>query len=159
MRQTSLMSFRNRLTDLLMKSMSLVHRALLTISGDRIGWMIGSMVVVELQTIGRSTGKHRTTMLTSPIQDEGRYILVASKGGDDRHPDWYLNLVENPDVVLTVRGNVVPMRARTATPEEKAVLWPDIIAAYRGYGAYQHRTKRDIPVVICEASVGPRPTP
>jgi deazaflavin-dependent oxidoreductase (nitroreductase family) len=78
---------------------------------------------------------------------------VASKGGDDRHPFWYNNLVAQPEVDLTIRGVTRPFRARTASSAEKAALWPRIVAAYPGYGAYQGRTERDIPVVICE----PRP--
>jgi deazaflavin-dependent oxidoreductase (nitroreductase family) len=89
-------------------------------------------------------------MLTAPVHDDGRYVLVASKGGDDRHPEWYLNLVANPDIELTVAGTTMPMTARTATAEEKAELWPQIISAYKGYAGYQRRSARDIPVVICE---------
>jgi len=77
-------------------------------------------------------------------------VLIASKGGDDRNPQWYLNLVANPDVELTVYGTTMPMRARTANPAEKAELWPQIVAAYKGYDGYQQKTSRDIPVVICE---------
>ena len=77
-------------------------------------------------------------------------MLVASKGGDDRHPDWYHNLVDQPDVEVTIDGETTPMRARTADPAEKAALWPTIVAAYKGYAGYQRRTERDIPVVICE---------
>jgi deazaflavin-dependent oxidoreductase (nitroreductase family) len=76
-------------------------------------------------------------------------VLVASKGGDDRHPFWYNNLVAQPEVDLTIRGVTRPFRARTASSAEKAALWPRIVAAYPGYGAYQGRTDRDIPVVIC----------
>jgi deazaflavin-dependent oxidoreductase (nitroreductase family) len=144
------MSFRTAWADLLMKTMSRTHRALLTLTGGRIGWTIGSLTAVELHTTGRSSGKRRSTMLTSPVHRGGRYILVASKGGDDRHPDWYLNLAKNPDVELTIRGRTLPMRARTATAAEKAELWPEIVAAYRGYAEYQRKTTRDIPVVICE---------
>lgn len=144
------MSFRNWLTDLQMKTMSLAHRGLLTLSGGRIGWSIGSIPAVELHTIGRSSGKRRSTMLTAPVHGSGRYVLVASKGGDDRNPQWYLNLVANPDIELTVRGRTTKMSARTATSEEKAELWPKIVAAYRGYESYQRKTRRDIPVVICE---------
>lgn len=133
-----------------MKSMSLAHRAVLAISGGRLGWTIGPMPAVELHTVGRSTGKRRSTMLTSPVHGDGRYVVIASKGGDDRHPQWYLNLVANPEVELTVNGETMPMRARTATPEEKAKLWPDIVAVNPGYAGYQAKTKRDIPVVICE---------
>lgn len=144
------MSFRTRVTDLQMRLLNLVHRALLRVSGGRIGWTIGAMPAVELHTVGRSTGRHRSTMLTAPVHGDGRYVLVASMGGDDRNPQWYLNLTANPDIQLTVDGTTMDMRARTATAAEKAELWPKIVAAYRGYGAYQHKTERDIPVVICE---------
>ena len=130
-----------------------VHRMLLTLSGGRLGWTIGTMQTVELRTLGRSSGLPRSTMLTAPIHEGERYVLVASKGGDDRHPFWYLNLVAQPEVDLTIRGVTRPFRARTASSAEKAALWPRIVAAYPGYGAYQERTLRDIPVVICE----PRP--
>ena len=63
---------------------------------------------------------------------------------------WLLNLQANPDVELTVAGQDRALRARVASPEEKAELWPQIVAAYKGYAGYQSRTSRDIPVVICE---------
>lgn len=144
------MGFRDTLTDLLMMALNALHRGVLTVSGGRIGRTIGSMPAVELHTIGRSSGKRRSTMLTAPVHGDGRYVLVASKGGDDRNPQWYLNLVANPDVELTVDGTTVPMRAHTASAEEKAELWPGIVATYRGYAGYQQKTKRDIPVVVCE---------
>ncbi len=90
-------------------------------------------------------------MLTSPVHGDGRWVLVASKGGDDRDPEWYRNLVANPQVELTVAGQTWPLRARTATPEEKAVLWPQIVTANPGYAEYQNKTERNIPVVICES--------
>lgn len=144
------MSFRTAWTDLLMKTTSRTHKAVLTLTGGRVGASIRSMTAVELHTRGRSSGRSRSTMLTSPVQLDGSYVLIASKGGDDRNPDWYLNLVANPDVELTVRGSTHSMKARTATAAEKALLWPDIVAANPGYAAYQRKTKRDIPVVICD---------
>ena len=77
------------------------------------------------------------------------------EGGDDRHPQWYGNLTANPDVEITIRGETRKLRARTATPAEKAELWPQIVSAYKGYGGYQKKTDRDIPVVICEPRPGP----
>lgn len=136
-----------------MKGMNLLHRTLLLVSGGHLGARVGSMPVVELHTTGRSTGRRRSVMLTAPVHDEDRWVLVASKGGDDRHPDWYRNLVAHPDAELTADGKTVPVHTRTATPEEKAELWPRIVAAYRGYASYQRSTDRDIPVVILE----PRP--
>ncbi|WP_199182507.1 nitroreductase family deazaflavin-dependent oxidoreductase [Cryobacterium sp. Y11] len=146
-------TLRNRVTDFGMYALNGVHRMLLALTRGRLGWTIGTMQTVELHTIGRSSGLHRSTMLTAPVQEDGRYIFVASKGGDDRHPFWYLNLVAQPAVDLTIRGVTRPFRARTASSAEKAELWPRIVAAYPGYGAYQGRTARDIPVVICEPRI------
>jgi deazaflavin-dependent oxidoreductase (nitroreductase family) len=145
---------RDARVDFQLKAMNVVHRALLAVSGGRIGSSIGSMPAVELHTIGRKSGQRRSTMLTAPVHGDGRYVLVASKGGDDRHPEWYLNLVADPDVELTVAGATMPMTARTATAEEKADLWPQIVSAYKGYAGYQRRSARDIPVVICEPRTG-----
>jgi deazaflavin-dependent oxidoreductase (nitroreductase family) len=134
-----------------MKSMNALHRALWAVSGGRLLKSAGGMPVVELHTTGRKSGQERTVILTSPVQpEEGIYVLVASKGGDDRNPDWYRNLVAEPDIALTVDGERRPMRARTATAEEKVALWPQVVAAYKGYAGYQKRTERDIPLVICE---------
>jgi deazaflavin-dependent oxidoreductase (nitroreductase family) len=91
-------------------------------------------------------------MLTSPIHDSERIVLVASKGGDDRDPEWYRNLVVDPHVEITLGGVTKPYIARTATSEQKSALWPEIVKAYKGYSSYQRRTSRDIPVVICTPS-------
>jgi deazaflavin-dependent oxidoreductase (nitroreductase family) len=132
------------------KTMQRVHRAVLSLSGGRLAAVAFGMPVVELHTVGRRSGLPRTTMLTAPVIDGDRTVLVASRGGDRRHPDWYRNLVANPDAELVVGGERRPVRARTATANEKAELWPRVVAAYRGYDRYQSRTARDIPVVICE---------
>lgn len=144
------MELRDALTDAMAKSMNAVHRTVLAISGGRLGRRFGTMKAVELHTIGRKSGAARSTMLTTPIEDRDRVVLVASKGGDDRHPDWYRNLVADSAVELTIDGERHPYRARTATVDEKQALWPAIVEAYRGYGGYQRRTERDIPVVICD---------
>ena len=130
--------------------MNLGHRALMTTTRGRKGWTIGPMPAVELHTIGRVSGLRRSTMLTSPVHGDGRWVLVASKGGDDRDPEWYRNLMANPDVELTVRGTEHAVHARTATAEEKAELWPKIVKVNPGYAGYQRKTDRDIPVVICQ---------
>jgi len=140
----------DRLTDLSMRAMNAVHRSLQVLSRGRLGWKIGPMPVVELHTIGRKSGERRSTMLTAPIHEPDRVVLIASKGGDDRNPFWYLNLLAQPDVELTENGRTRPMRARTASEAEKTALWPAIVRAYSGYAGYQKKTTRDIPVVICE---------
>jgi deazaflavin-dependent oxidoreductase (nitroreductase family) len=126
------------------------HRALLKVSGGRFPRKVMGMQPVELHTTGRSSGLRRSTMLTAPLCEPGRVVLVASKGGHSEHPDWYKNLSAHPDVEVTIDGRTTPMRARTAPPAEKAELWPQIVARYKGYAQYQRGTTRDIPVVICE---------
>lgn len=148
------MDLQHQAVDLAAKAMNVTHRMILAVSGGRLGGSVSGMRAVELHTTGRKSGSRRSSMLTAPIHDDHRTVLVASKGGDDRHPDWYRNLVVDPDIELTVGGVTRPMRARTATPEEKSAMWPGIVATYGGYADYQARTERDIPVVICE----PRPT-
>jgi deazaflavin-dependent oxidoreductase (nitroreductase family) len=88
--------------------------------------------------------------LTSPVQDGDRLVVVASNGGDDRQPKWLLNLRDDPNVAVTMDGKTKPMRARVASPEEKADLWPRVVAAHKGYAQYQERTDREIPLVILE---------
>jgi deazaflavin-dependent oxidoreductase (nitroreductase family) len=138
--------------DMLMRTMNLVHRGLLAVSSGRIGGAIGDMQVYRVTTTGRRSGQPRTVMLTAPVRDGDTFVFVASKGGDDRDPDWYRNLVANPEVTIEPAGGGEPMTlvARTASAEEKAELWPQIVAAYKGYGGYQRRTERDIPVVVAE---------
>lgn len=144
------MALKQTLADLQMKGMNGVHRTVLTLSGGRLLSSFGSMKVVELHTTGRTSGKRRSTMLTAPIHDGDRYVLVASKGGDDRDPDWFRNLVADPAIELTVDGTTRRFSARVATDDEKAEMWPRIVEAYKGYAGYQNKTSRNIPVVVCE---------
>ena len=142
--------------DLQMQTMNLVHRSLLMVSGGRIGKTMGSMPVYKVTTTGRTSGKPRTVMLTSPVQDGDRLVFVASKGGDDRDPDWYRNMVANPEFTAEPvdGGGPVTLVARTASTDEKDELWPRIVAAYEGYAGYQRKTDRDIPVVVAEPPAG-----
>ena len=136
--------------DLITRSMNVVHHAANKLTGGRIGRTVFGMKAVQLHTTGRRSGQRRTVWLTSPVNDARRIVLIASKGGDDRHPDWYHNIVAHPDVEITDGDVTTEWTARTASPAEKAQLWPDIVASYEGYAGYQKRTERDIPVVICE---------
>lgn len=126
------------------------HRVLLKLSGGRYPRSIMGMKPVELFTTGRKSGNVHGTMLTSPLYAPDRIVLVASRGGAQDHPDWYKNLVANPDVELVVDDHRLVMRARTADSAERAGLWPQVVRAYKGYGQYQLNTDREIPVVVCE---------
>jgi deazaflavin-dependent oxidoreductase (nitroreductase family) len=144
------MSLQQSLADVGFKALNGAHQTIVHLTSGRVGGSALGMPVVELHTVGRKSGRPRSTMLTAPILDGDRVVLVASKGGDDRDPDWYRNLVANPEIELTMAGRRRPMRARRASPDEKAELWPRVVAAYKPYGGYQRRTERDIPLVICE---------
>lgn len=109
------------------------HRAVLTLTGGRFPHKLAGMQTLELHTIGRKTGQRRGTLLSTPLQEDGRLILVASKGGYPDDPIWYKNLVANPEVDITIEGTTTPMLARTASPEERAELWPRITAVARNY--------------------------
>jgi deazaflavin-dependent oxidoreductase (nitroreductase family) len=136
--------------DALYKMSTDVHRAIFDASKGRIFGKAFGMPVAELVTTGRRSGRKRSTMLAVPIVDGDRLVLVASFGGDDRHPAWYLNLQANPEVRATIAGSTRTMIARTATEEERAELWPRITSVFEGYARYQERTERPIPVVILE---------
>lgn len=124
------------------------HRCALALTGGRWPKKLLGMQPIELHTIGRTSGQRRSTMLTAPIYEDERVVIIASKGGHSDHPDWYKNLAKNPDVEISVGDVTRQMTARTASPDEKAELWPTITAAYKGYEGYQRNTERDIPVVI-----------
>lgn len=126
------------------------HRLLLVLSGGRYPRTLMGMLTVELHTVGRKSGKPYANLLTSPVHDDARIVVVASKGGHQDHPDWYKNAIANPDVTVTVNDETVSMHARSATAAERADLWPRVVAAYRGYAGYQRNTDREIPLLICE---------
>jgi deazaflavin-dependent oxidoreductase (nitroreductase family) len=109
------------------------------------------MPVLELTTIGRKSGQPRSIMLTSPLQEGATIVVVASRGGDDHHPAWFLNLRDNPDVEVAWKGEPKKkMRAHVANAEERARLWPLVTADHKNYAGYQKKTDREIPLVLLE---------
>jgi len=124
-----------------------VARYLASSGGD--GFEFEGAQCVILTTVGRKTGSLRRTPLIR-VTDGDRYLLVASRGGAPTHPMWYHNLVDNPEVTIQDRDMVHKLRARAATPDEKAALWHLAVEQWPDYAEYQARTDRDIPLVICE---------
>ncbi|MGI8664702.1 MAG: nitroreductase family deazaflavin-dependent oxidoreductase [Jatrophihabitans sp.] len=104
-----------------------------------------------LTTTGRTSGKLRRTALIYG-EHNSSYLLVASQGGADKHPLWYLNLVANPQVELQVGSDKFAATARTASAEEKPELWQQMVEIFPNYADYQAKTERQIPLVICERS-------
>jgi deazaflavin-dependent oxidoreductase (nitroreductase family) len=135
--------------------MNRVHRLVLDATGGRLGWSAYGMPVIELTTTGRRSGQSRTTMLTSPHQEGSTIVIVASRGGDDHHPAWFLNLREQPEVTVSVRGKPAQrMRAEIADSDERARLWPLITTSHRNYAGYQRKTNREIPLVLLRPTEG-----
>jgi deazaflavin-dependent oxidoreductase (nitroreductase family) len=109
-------------------------------------WQRGTTILL-LTTTGRKSGEERTTPLIYREVD-GEYVVVASKGGTPDHPDWYLNLLDNPTVQVQIKGERFPVTARTAAPEEHDRLWELMNEVWPDYAGYQEKTDRPIPVVV-----------
>ena len=105
------------------------------------------MPVLLLTTTGRMSGERRTVPLTY-FQDGDALVVVGSKRGADRHPDWFLNLEADPDVDVQIGAGHRLLRARRATAEEAQRLWPTILAKAPQYERYRARTAREIPLVL-----------
>lgn len=113
------------------------------------------MPVLELTTTGRKSAKPRAVMLTSPYQEGDAIVIVASRGGDDTHPAWFLNLRDNPDVMVSFKGKPAEaMTARVADEAERARLWPLVTSSQKRYAGYQSKTEREIPLVLLKPRVG-----
>lgn len=126
-----------------------VHRTLYRVTNGRIGARTGKVDVLLLETVGRRTGRRRSTPLLY-VRDGANWVVVASNAGDDREPAWWLNLKTRPDARIQVRDQHHAIRARRATGDEGERLWPRLVAAYQGYDAYRERTRREIPIVVLE---------
>jgi deazaflavin-dependent oxidoreductase (nitroreductase family) len=121
-------------------------------SGGTQGVTLQGSRCVVITMRGRRTGKVRKAAVMR-VEHEGTYAAVASKGGDDHHPGWYLNLMADPDVTLQDGSEVQTMRAREVDGEEKATWWARATEVWPSYDEYQRKTDRIIPVVVFE----PRP--
>lgn len=109
------------------------------------------MPALKLVTTGRHSGEPRTVMLSSPHVDGDAIAIVASKGGDDRTPAWFLNLRDNPAVTVELAGGEPrPMIARVVAGEERTALWDAITTAHPRYAQYQAKTDREIPIAVLE---------
>jgi deazaflavin-dependent oxidoreductase (nitroreductase family) len=131
------------------KRWSAVHRSLYQMSGGRIGRRLADNDMLLLTTTGHVSRRPHTVPLLY-IRDEPRLLVVASYGGRPRHPAWYDNLVADPLVRVQLGAMRVEMVARTAEPDERAVWWPRVVAAFADYAVYQSRTDRVIPLVFLE---------
>jgi deazaflavin-dependent oxidoreductase (nitroreductase family) len=132
---------------LFLKTIGAVHRAVYRASGGRIAGSIQGVPVLLLTTRGRKTGKRRVTPLLY-VADGERIVVVASNGGSDKSPAWWLNICSEPAVEVEIGRRTIAMTASKASAEERARLWPEFTSRYAGYATYAARTAREIPVVV-----------
>jgi deazaflavin-dependent oxidoreductase (nitroreductase family) len=126
-----------------------LHTALYRLTGGRIGHSAGKISNLLLTTTGRKSGLARTVPLAY-VEDAGCYVVVASNGGADRPPAWWGNLQRDPAATVQIGATTIGVRAREATPQEHAVLWPRLKQDNPFYGQYEQITTRRIPVVVLE---------
>ena len=123
------------------------HAAIYRASAGRVFGKMAGQQLCLLTTTGRRSGQPRTTPLTSFPHGDG-LVIVASNGGSDRYPAWYHNLTAHPEVTVQVGADVRTMTARTATAEERAEIWPRVIAQAKNFAGYEKKTSRVIPLVV-----------
>ncbi len=138
------------------RAMAAANVRIYRLTRGRIGgtWRVGAawkhpVPICLMEHRGRRTGRLRTTPLVY-LRDADRVVVVASQAGRPNHPLWYRNIEADPLVTVQIRGDRRPMLARTAGPEERAVLWPRLVDLYSDYASYQSWTDRQIPVVVLE---------
>ena len=119
-------------------------------TGGEVGyrWRNGAPILI-LTTTGRRSGEPRPKPLIFG-EDDGRYVVVASRGGAKHHPGWYLNLAADPAVYVQVKADRFPARARTAEGDERERLWKRMAEIWPAYDDYRQKTEREIPVVVLE---------
>jgi deazaflavin-dependent oxidoreductase (nitroreductase family) len=125
------------------------HTALYRATGGRIGFAAGHITNLLLTTTGRKSGASRTVPLAY-MADGERYVIVASNGGSDRHPAWWLNLRMTPRATIQVREQTLTVVAHEADAGERARLWAALKAYNPFYAQYEQITERQIPVVVLE---------
>jgi deazaflavin-dependent oxidoreductase (nitroreductase family) len=123
-----------------------LHAWLSQLSGGKLETAFGKLPFMMLTTTGRKTGQRRTTPVLY-LQDGTGLIIVASFGGNDMHPAWYLNLEQCPKAEVIVEGEHRRVLARKLSPEEKKVIWPRLVQLYPRFEIYQQRTRREIPLM------------
>lgn len=146
----------NPTTAKVIKYMARAQVRVFKLTGGRIGskWRIGAgfrkpVPTLLLEHVGRKSGTKFTTPLLY-LLDGANVVVVASQGGLPKNPQWYPNLVANPDTTVQIRTEKRAVRARTASPEERAELWPRLVELYADFEVYQQCTDRVIPVVVLE---------
>jgi deazaflavin-dependent oxidoreductase (nitroreductase family) len=136
------------------KYLSTLHRVLYRSTRGFVGRRLVDNDMCLLTMTGRRTGKHHTVPLLY-LRDGDHLVVVASWGGRDHHPEWYLNLLAHPTAMVQVLGERWGVVAETADAEARNIWWPRVLDAYDGYAVYESRTEREIPVVFLKQTIEP----
>ena len=123
------------------------HTRVYRATGGRLFGRMGKSPILLLNTVGRKTGRKRTSPLLY-VMDGEDFVIIASKGGAPAHPAWYLNLKANPDATVEVGDREVRVRAEEVDSEEKVRLWQKMVEMYPTYDDYQRKTEREIPLLV-----------
>lgn len=124
-----------------------LHIRLYRATGGRIGHRLGTQRTLLLTTTGRKSGLPRVQPLTY-VRVGDMLIVVASNWGNDQPPAWYLNVLAHPHVHVQFTSDIFEATATLATPEERARLWPQVVAQNPAYARYQAGTPREIPLIL-----------
>ena len=123
------------------------HAGVYRATGGKLFGRMGKSPILLLNTVGRKSGKKRTSPLLYAMDGED-FVVIASKGGASAHPAWYLNLMANPEATVEIEDREVRIRAEEADSEEKSRLWQKMVEMYPAYDAYQEKTEREIPLLV-----------
>jgi F420H(2)-dependent quinone reductase len=135
--------------DRTVRRLSKLHRLLYQATGGLVGRRLVDNDMLLLTTTGRRTGRPHTVPLLY-LRDGPRFVVIASYGGRPRHPEWYLNLLSEPTVVVRTPKESLEANASTAGPDDRSLWWPRVVEANPGYATYQSRTEREIPIVFLD---------
>jgi F420H(2)-dependent quinone reductase len=123
------------------------HAGVYRATGGKLFGRMGKSPILLLNTVGRKSGKKRTSPLLYAMDGED-FVVIASKGGASAHPAWYLNLMATPEATVEIEDREVRVRAEEADSEEKSRLWQKMVEMYPAYDAYQEKTEREIPLLV-----------
>jgi len=130
-----------------MRTIAGTHEFWYRLSGGLIGGRFGQLPILLLTTTGRKSGRKRTTPLVY-LRDGENMVVIASNGGSDRHPEWWLNLRSQPTAEVQMGRDVRTVVADKAEGDERDRLWREVVELYHGYDEYRRMTNREIPVVV-----------
>jgi F420H(2)-dependent quinone reductase len=126
--------------------MTHLHSFLFRATRGRFGRSIRGAPVLVLETRGRKSGKVRSVPLLY-VEDDGDWVVMASSGGDPRHPAWYLNVEAEPRVTVVTEAGRRNALALFTAGEERDRLFAELVAIYPSFDSYKQRTTRELPVV------------